>query len=224
MRIIWYKDSPAASAVSIIGSVCLILALVFGGAEQSRPISAVMLILGAVLMIAGRIMAGSKNSAASKAEKKRKTAVAELLSKAEEARKANNPAGEIAALQPLATSSGAPAEILALLGGAYTRAGEYDKAIQLYKNAIQKDKACASAYAGAANTYIVMEKYTEALYYANKSAALTSPESADYPAVLANCAIALGKGGEKQSAEEMLKKAEAAGYQDGDKIRAMIYA
>jgi len=223
MRIIWYKDAPGASIVSVIGCVMVVAALAFirTGEDSARTVGAILCVLGLILVIAARCMAGSGNKPTAEQKSKARIIKNQIL-KAEEARKAGDTQGEITALEELIKTSGASISNAILLGSAYTRANDYDNAIAVYKKVIVADKNCAEAYAGITSAYIGLGDYDKALYYASKSAALTSQTSSDYPDVMANYALVAGKCGDLQTAEDALQKAEIAGYKNSDTIRNAI--
>lgn len=117
---------------------------------------------------------------------------------------------------------------LVKLGRAYRHCGMYDKAIEVYKNAISVDPSFGSSYANIGAVYIFTGQYRlaeENLLKGLKlmSANTTRNTKSDFAVVHSNLALAVGHQGRKQEAKRYLEIAEKQyGYPNGARVRELI--
>jgi len=147
----------------------------------------------------------------------------ELKTKADKAHAAGDTDSEISALTQLAAMENAPSDVSVRLGGLYEGREQRETALEIYKNVIENDADCSGALVGATRCLNFLGKYDEALAYAEKSAAFTSPKSPDFIEAMVHYAIAAGKTGDEDTFSFALEEAEKAGYTDGENLRKTVY-
>lgn len=112
------------------------------------------------------------------------------------------------------------------LGRAYRSAGFLEKAVECYERVLALDRNDPWAYANLGAVRLVQEDYAAACeFYARAVQLLELADKLndrDYPTILANYALALGKNGDKRQAAKLLKEAEKRGYANGGYIRRQL--
>ena len=112
---------------------------------------------------------------------------------------------------------------------AWTRLGRFlreqnklDKATECYNMVLRINPNCAVVYGNIGALYIVKQEYVKAEEYLRKASSLMSETDVDYPIMMSNYAVAVGKQGDKKQANKLLKMAEKQGYKNGKKVRELL--
>lgn len=143
-----------------------------------------------------------------------------LLAEADRYRESNDVNSEIAVLLKAVELMPNHMTAWTRLGRAYRLNGMLDKALSCYNNAIKINPNDGTVYGNIGVVYIYKGDPNTAIKYFEKSLPLIKKDpNADYPTMLANYAVALGKSGNKQEAAKVLKEAEKLGYKNAKIIR-----
>ena len=118
------------------------------------------------------------------------------------------------------------AEFLTTLGFAYRRCNMYHEALECYNKAIAIRPNYAIAYSNISVIYMLQKENNKAVSFSRKAVALVEESldnaTIDQAAIIfANYGLHLGITGQKDKAEEFIKKAEAFGYTNGEAARRM---
>ena len=108
------------------------------------------------------------------------------------------------------------------LGLAYRRCKMHKEALECFNKAIEIDAGYANPYSNIADIYRIKKDYNKAVSFSQKAVDLVEkdPDSVvEADVIFANHGIFLGTTGQKDKAEEYIKKAEDHGYKNGDKAR-----
>lgn len=112
------------------------------------------------------------------------------------------------------------------LGRAYRAAGFLDKAVSCYEKVLSLNRDDPWAYANLGGVHLVQENYAAACEFYARAVQLLERndklKDRDYPTILANYALALGKNGDKRQAAKLLKEAEKRGYNNCAYIRKQL--
>ncbi len=113
-------------------------------------------------------------------------------------------------------------DITVKLGRCYRALGLPDKAIEYYKRTLELNPNEGTAYTNMGTIYILREDYEEAAKCYEKGLPMIDKATSDYWIGYANYALVIGKLGDLQKADKMIKEAEVRGYTNGDATRKLI--
>lgn len=108
---------------------------------------------------------------------------------------------------------------LVKMGRCYRSLGFNEKAMDIYRRAIEIDPGMGTAYTNIGTIYILKKEWSAAAQQYEKGLPYIEYNSADYWVAYTNYAIVLAKLGNPARAEEMIAEAEKHGYKNGDKCR-----
>lgn len=148
-------------------------------------------------------------------------AIAKLYVKAQNLREKSKFAEELEVLMKALEMDETSARTVLKIGRCYKSLGQLDKAIEYYKRGIELDPNDGRGYANMGNICISRQDYEGALKYYEKGMPLIDKAIFDYWVGYANYAIVVAKLGDPQKAEQMIREAEAHGYENGKIIRGM---
>lgn len=108
------------------------------------------------------------------------------------------------------------------LGRFFREQNQLNKAEDCYNMVLRINPYCAVVYGNIGALYIIKQEYAKAEEYLRKASSLMSETDVDYPIMMSNYAVAVGKQGDKKQANRLLKMAEKQGYKNGKKVRELL--
>lgn len=153
---------------------------------------------------------------------KKDAKVLEYCNKALACRQKNDTAGETSWLVKALEVDDRNADVLNQLGRAYRESSNPYKAIECYLKALEINPNFALAYCNLGLAYITLGEYEKAKSYYEKGFSMIVVKDANYATALANYGYLLCQIGKKREGLKTIKKAEKYGYNNGDKLRAML--